>query len=77
MQGGSIDEIAGNDDIMVTITVPGEGLSPVAQGTIILRMTRNGFGGERVLVDVKVKELATLLRAHPVGDPGIEHVFDY
>jgi hypothetical protein len=24
-----------------------------------------------------VKELASLLRAHPVGDPGVEHVFDY
>jgi hypothetical protein len=30
-----------------------------------------------LLVNVKVPDLAPLLNALPLGDPGIEHVFDY
>jgi hypothetical protein len=75
--GGSVLEIAGNDDIMVTITVPRGFDSPLAHGREIMRMKRSGFPGERLLVDVKVKDLAALLKAHPMGDPGLEHVFDY
>jgi hypothetical protein len=30
-----------------------------------------------VLVDTKVTDLARLIAAHPPGDPGLEHVFDY
>jgi hypothetical protein len=36
-----------------------------------------GFPSDRLLVDVKVSELAALLKAFPLGDPGLEHVFDY
>jgi hypothetical protein len=75
-RGGTLREIAGNDDILVTLTVPPGG-RPQVPGRVILRMNRDGFPGERLLFDVKVKELASLLRAHPVGDPGVEHVFDY
>lgn len=75
--GGTVREIAGNDDIMVTLTQP-EGLTaPVQHGTVIRRMARDGFASERVIVNVKVPELASFLRAYPLGDPGIEHVFDY
>jgi hypothetical protein len=76
-RGGTIVEIAGNDDIMLTLTVPLNAASPVKQGTVILRMTREGFSSERLLVTLKVTDLAALLRAHPIGDPGLEHVFDY
>jgi hypothetical protein len=40
-------------------------------------MERDGIPGERLLVSVKLPELAPLLKAHPAGDPGLEHVFDY
>ncbi len=75
-RGGTIREIAGNDDIMVTITTSeGAGFQP-AHGRVIHRVKRDGFPGERLLVTVKVRELAELLRRTPPGDPGLEHVFD-
>jgi hypothetical protein len=76
-RGGSVREIAGNDDIMVTLTIPPGGRPDVPQGTVIARMQREGFRSERLLVNVKVTELASLLKSRPIGDPGLEHVFDY
>ena len=74
--GGSIREIAGNDDVMVAVTLP-PGEDYVGPGEVIVRMPRDGFWSERVLVDTKVGDLARLLAARPIADPGLEHVFDY
>ncbi|HTV01758.1 MAG TPA: hypothetical protein VMF13_14520 [Luteitalea sp.] len=74
--GGTVSEIAGNDDILVTLAVP-RGAQPRVPGTVILRIARDGYDGDRLLLDVPVSELANLLRAIPPGDPGVEHVFDY
>jgi hypothetical protein len=76
-RGGTVREIAGNDDIMVTLLVPADTDSRTSHGRVILRTRREGFATHRLLVDVKVAELAALLNAHPPGDPGVEHVFDY
>lgn len=76
-RGGAIREIAGNDDIMVTITSRGDVQLNPPPGKVILRLKRDGFSGERLLVGVRVIELASLLRSVPLGDPGLEHVFDY
>jgi hypothetical protein len=74
--GGTIREIAGNDDIMAAVTLaPGQDY--VGPGEVIVRLPRDGFWSERVLVDTKVTDLARLIAAHPPGDPGLEHVFDY
>jgi hypothetical protein len=76
-RGGGIVEIAGNDDVMMTMTVPtGADVRPAA-GSVILRLPRSGFASDRVVLDVPVRELASLLRTHSLGDPGVEHVFDY
>ena len=76
-RGGEVREIAGNDDIMVTLTVP-DGRNPALRdGSVILRLKRDAITGERLLVNVKVTALAALLTAHPLGDPGLEHIFDY
>jgi hypothetical protein len=76
-QGGAIREIAGNDEIMATLTVPEGASVPVQHATVIYRMTRDGIPGERVLVNVRMGELAAFLNTYPLGDPGLEHVFDY
>jgi hypothetical protein len=75
-QGGSIREIAGNDDVMTSVTVRDE-TTLVRHGSILLRMKRDGIPGERLLVHVRMAELAAFLNANPRGDPGLEHVFDY
>jgi hypothetical protein len=74
---GTIREIAGNDDVMVSLTVAEGTAATVPRGTILLRLKRDGIPGERLLVNVKVPELAAFLKAYPRGDPGLEHVFDY
>jgi hypothetical protein len=76
-RGGTVMEIAGNDDIMVTLTVPAGAASSVEHGSVLFRMTRDGFASDRLLVDVKVPALAALLNRYPLADPGLEHVFDY
>jgi len=76
-RGGTIREIAGNDDIMVTLTLPPDRPAQLSTGTVITRLKRDGFASDRVLVSLKVTNLATLLRTFPLGDPGVEHVFDY
>jgi hypothetical protein len=44
---------------------------------VILRQKRDGFPGDRLLVNVRLAQFAAFLRAYPPGDPGLEHVFDY
>ena len=76
-QGGTIREIAGNDEIMVSLTIRDGGSAPAERGTIIDRMPRDGMPGQRLLLNVEMAELAAFLRAHAIGDPGLERVFDY
>lgn len=76
-RGGTIEDIAGNDDIMVTVTVAEGSVPALSRGTLIARMKRDGFSSDRLIVDLKVRDLAALLRDLPIGDPGLEHVFDY
>ncbi|MDK1489432.1 hypothetical protein QN219_05100 [Sinorhizobium sp. 7-81] len=75
--GGTIREIAGNDDIMVSVTVPAGETPAFAIGEAIARVKRGGFATERLLLGLKVEQLADLLRQTPTDDPGLEHVFDY
>lgn len=75
--GGTIEEIAGNARVMVSLTrAPGADAGPLP-GKVLLRLRRNGFAGDRVLAAVPIADLAPLLRAEPLADPGIEHIYDY
>ena len=76
-RGGIVQEIAGNDDIMVTLTAPSGVEPPLQLGTVLHRMKRDGFRSDRLLVALKVPDLAPFLRTHPLADPGLEHIFDY
>ena len=76
-QGGAIREIAGNDDIMVSMTVPEGTAGSIRHGTVLVIIKRDAVPGERLLVRVGMADLAMFLNAYPLGDPGLEHVFDY
>jgi hypothetical protein len=76
-KGGAIREIAGNNDIMVSVTEKPDQPLTGLPGTVIDRVRRDGFDGSRLLIALRVNELATLLRNVPLADPGVEHVFDY
>ena len=76
-QGGAIREIAGNDDIMVSMTVPEGTAGTIRHGTVLVIIKRDAVPGERLLVRIGMADLATFLNAYPLGDPGLEHVFDY
>ncbi|MDO9418552.1 hypothetical protein [Pararhizobium sp.] len=75
-RGGSIREIAGNDDIMVTITLP-SAETYAGPGEVISRLKRDGFASDRALLAMKVTDLSGFLQLMPLADPGLEHVFDY
>ena len=62
---------------MVTVTVPIGAAADMPHGKVIARMIRQGFPSERLIVDVKVTELAMLRKGRPIGDPGLEYIFDY
>lgn len=76
-RGGTVKEIAGNDEIMASVTAPADTTFDSRLGTVLLRMTRDSLPGERLLVNVRLQQLAPLLRTYPIGDPGLEHLFDY
>ncbi|MFD2855940.1 hypothetical protein ACFSZS_15825 [Seohaeicola zhoushanensis] len=67
--GGDFIEIAGNDDILFTVTSP----DPAMPGALA-SLPRQGYGDTRHLVLVKVAELAERLRALPGG---VDHIHDY
>jgi hypothetical protein len=76
--GGNIREIAGNDDIMISLTAAADGAEDQdVPGEVIARFKRTGFDSDRLLVSVKVTDLADILRDKPIADPGLEHIFDF
>ena len=77
-QGGSVVEIAGNDDVLVTVTM-GEGgdASALPGAEVLALINRDGFGGKRALLSVRVAELDKLILALSAGPLRLEHVYDY
>jgi hypothetical protein len=75
--GGSIAEIAGNDDILVTVLASDAAVGRLPLGRVLYRTRRQGFGDERLLVGFKVAELAEFMRQAEDLGVRIEHVYDY
>jgi hypothetical protein len=76
--GGRILEIAGNDDILVSLISRGPvPVSTIAQHRIISILDRDGFDGKRVLVSVKIPELAPLLVTLDDSVLELEHIYNY
>ncbi len=70
--GGQVVEIAGNDDIMLTVLSP----DPWEQGEIF-QMERQGFGDYRHLLLVKVADLSATLNGLRARGLELEQVHDY
>ena len=70
--GAEFVEIAGNDDILVTVTSP----EPTVEGALF-SFPRQGYGDYRHLMLVKVPELAETLRGLPDRGLTLEHIHDY
>jgi hypothetical protein len=70
-----LSEIAGNDEIFVTIRERAD--APAPPGTMIELPLRDRAGWRRTGVTVKVAELLPFLRAVQAQGGEIEHVYDY
>lgn len=75
-RNGSIVEIAGNDDIMVSAlgtSVP----SQLGFASLIVDINRDGFVGRRLLLQTKVRDLPALFNELSAAGLKLEHVYDY
>lgn len=70
-------EIAGNDDIFVTLLLPASAAPPAGGQTLLEMPLEDRPGWRRVGVSVKVARALPLLRAVPAAGGEIEHVYDY
>jgi hypothetical protein len=77
-QGGAVLEIAGNEDVLVTVTMAdGADAAALPGAQVLTLINRDGFGGKRALLNVRVAELNKLILALSVGPLRLEHVYDY
>ena len=78
LSGGDVVEIAGNDEIMVSLLEPDPAAqSPIALGELVSRVSRDGFEGNRVLVTVRTDQLSLFLRVLTGSERTLEHIYDY
>ncbi len=75
-KGGRISEIAGNDEIMITIT-GFDRPDILADLPVLATLQRQGYDDLRWLVDVQLTDLHTVIRALEGTDATLEHIFDY
>lgn len=74
--GGDFTEIAGNDDILVTL-LSRDGPDLPEGARLLLGVKRQGADASRYLVSVKVSVLAEMIRSLEGADAALEHVYDY
>jgi hypothetical protein len=76
--GGEVIEIAGNDDLLVTVLVPPGG-SPDFPGVVAVLSVpiQSRPGWHRTGLGVRVRDLAELIRSAPSAQVEFEHVYDY
>lgn len=71
-QGGTVVEIAGNDDVLVAMLSENK-RSRAALATF----PRQGYGDYRHLVNLRVNRLSDYIRTSADRDEVVEHVYDY
>ena len=72
-----LSEIAGNDDIFVTLLLPAAVRAPAGPGRLFEIPLEDRPGWRRVGLSVKVVRLLPLLRATRAAGGELEHVYDY
>ncbi len=75
-KGGHMSEIAGNDEIMVTIT-GSDRPDILADLPVLATLQRQGYNDLRWLVNVQLTDLHSVIRALEGTDATLEHIFDY
>lgn len=76
--GGQFEEIAGNDDILVSMLVEQDrAFEAAANHQLISRTARVGFPQDRLLLATKVTELHLVFLAYPQVGVTVEHIYDY
>lgn len=77
--GGAIAEIAGNDDIMLSMVGWDDpDLKTLAHGSILARIPRDGYDGSaRWLANVRVSDLGPALAEIKANGLTLEHIYDY
>jgi len=76
--GVEFEEIAGNDEIMLTLIAPWEWAYDLAAGRPLFSMAQlTGSATKRVAVQVPVKSLGAVLREIDAKGLRVEHLFDY
>jgi hypothetical protein len=75
--GGTFADIAGNDDIMLSVLGNDGANWPEGLGREIASMVGQGSGRVRKLITVKTGRLGDLFRDAPKSGFEVEHVYDY
>lgn len=77
-QGVQFEDIAGNDEILLTIVVPAAWNYDLAAGRPLFAMELlNGAGLKRIAIQAPVKSLGHMLREIEAKNLRVEHLFDY
>ncbi|MGE3831121.1 MAG: hypothetical protein AB7F76_09025 [Parvibaculaceae bacterium] len=71
-------EIAGNDEILVSVAADDGWTAPPEAGTVLLEVSNlSGGGGKRVALSVPVTGLMAAIRAIRQSGARFEHIYDY
>jgi hypothetical protein len=77
-RGGTVLEIAGNDDVLISAVDAAPSPSKLPEGASLLAsIPRDGFGDRRLLLGVRVQALSRVIASMRRGPLRLEHVYDY
>jgi hypothetical protein len=75
-RGRDLAEIAGNDEVMLTVPAPAGTRPPAGAQPLLTVPVQARPGSERVVLAVRVEALCALLRGLQRGAISLEHVYD-
>ncbi|MEM6595511.1 MAG: hypothetical protein AAF672_12050, partial [Pseudomonadota bacterium] len=75
--GATFVEIAGNDDILVSMILDQGDFYPAQGHRLLSRTARVGFPQDRLLIATKVANLHKVFLDYPNTPVTVEHIYDY